>query len=238
MARLPRLDMAAVPQHVIQRGNNREACFFEEQDYKVYLSKLAEYADKLEVEVHAFVLMTNHVHLLVTPKAEGSVSRLMQSLGRYYVQYINKKYQRTGTLFEGRYKSTLVDSEAYLLTLYRYIELNPVRADMVEEPNDYPWSSFRANALGVSIKMVKPHETYMRLAKTDKTRQKRYLALFDKPLSDDTIESIRGSVNKAWVLGSKKFCQQIAKTTGRAVLPRARGGDRKSDVYKKQNQLL
>lgn len=167
MARLPRLDVAGVPQHVIQRGNNREVCFFEEQDYTVYLSKLAEYAEKLEVEVHAFVLMTNHVHLLMTPISTGNISRLMQSLGRYYVRYINKKYDRTGTLWEGRYKSTLIDSEAYLLTVSRYIELNPVRANMVEQPGEYPWSSFRANALGVPIKLITPHEIYLRLAKTD-----------------------------------------------------------------------
>lgn len=236
MARLPRLNLPGVPQHVIQRGNNREACFFEDQDYKVYLSKLGEYAKKLDVAVHAYVLMTNHVHLLLTPKEAEGVSRLMQSLGRYYVRYMNHKYARTGTLWEGRYKSTVIDSEQYLLTVSRYIELNPVRADMVEQPGEYPWSSFRRNALGISIKLITPHEVYERLAKREATRQKRYLALFEKELTGYTLEEIRSSVNRGWVLGHDKFKQQIEKQTGRAAAPRQRGGDRKSEKYKRQNQ--
>ncbi len=231
MARLPRLDLPNMPQHIIPRGNNKEPCFFEEQDYKVYLSKLNEFAKLNQVSVHAFVLMTNHVHLLVTASHEGGVSKLMQMLGSYYVRYINKKYERTGTLWEGRYKSTLVDSEQYLLTVSRYIELNPVRADMVEQPAEYPWSSFRKNALGVPIELITPHITYKRLGKTDKLRQKYYLALFETELTDTTLESIRSSVNKSWVLGSKKFCRKIEKVTGRAVKPKERGGDRKSKAY-------
>lgn len=237
MARLTRLNMPGVPQHVIQRGNNRKACFFDEQDYKVYLDKLKEYSQKLDVEVHSFVLMTNHVHLLMTPKEGNGVSRLMQSLGRYYVRYINKKYDRTGTLWEGRYKSTIIDSERHLLTVSRYIELNPVRAGMVEQPAEYPWSSFKRNALGTPITLVTPHEVYERLAKTDKTRQKRYLALFEKELTEYTLEEIRSSVNRAWVLGSKIFKKQVAKETGRRVEPTQRGGDRKSESFKNHNQL-
>ena len=143
MARLPRLNLPNIPQHVVQRGNNRQVCFFSEQDYTVYLDKLKDYAKKCHVNEHAFVLMTNHVHLLMTPETEKGVSQLMQSLGRYYVMYINKTYQRTGTLWEGRYKSksTVVDSEKYFLLVSRYIELNPVRANMVEHPAEYPWSS-------------------------------------------------------------------------------------------------
>jgi len=237
MARLPRLNLPGVPQHVIQRGNNREACFFEERDYKVYLSKLEEYSRKLEVAVHSFVLMTNHVHLLLTPREGDGVSRLMQSLGRYYVRYINHKYQRSGTLWEGRYKSTIINSEQYLLTVSRYLELNPVRAEMVEQPGEYPWSSFRRNAMGTPIKLITPHEVYLALAKTDKTRQKRYLALFEQELSNYTLEEIRGSVNRSWVLGDDKFKKQIEKKTGRRTTPVQRGGDRKSDKYKKDNHL-
>jgi putative transposase len=211
MARLLRLNLSGVPQHVIQRGNDREACFFEQQDYEVYLSKLEEYSVKLDVAVHGFVLMTNHVHLLLTPKEDNGVSRLMQSLGRYYVRYINQKYDRSGTLWEGRYKSTLVDSEHYLMTVSRYIEMNPVRAGMVKQPGDYPWTSFRANALGNPIKLVTPHAVYLGLAKTDKTRRKRYLALFEHTLSASTLEEIRQSVNRSWVLGSAKFKKQIEK---------------------------
>ena len=237
MARLPRLNMSGVPQHVIQRGNNKKACFFEEQDYKVYLDKLKEYGAKLEVEIHSFVLMTNHVHLLMTPKEGNGVSRLMQSLGRYYVRYINKKYDRTGTLWEGRFKSTLIDSENYLLTVCRYIELNPVRANMVEQPAEYPWSSFRRNALGTPISLITSHEVYERLAKTDKTRQKRYLALFENELTDYTMEEIRNSVNRSWVLGSKKFRNQVERETGRRAEPSQRGGDRKSEKYRMVNQV-
>ena len=148
MARLPRLNLPGIPQHVIQRGNNRHVCFYTEQDYTVYLSKLKEYSEKYQVAVHSYVLMTNHVHLLMTPEEGNGVSKLIQSLGRYYVRYVNKTHGRTGTLWEGRYKSTLVDSENYFLTVSRYIELNPVRADMVGHPGEYPWSSYQKNAMG------------------------------------------------------------------------------------------
>ena len=238
LARLARLNMAGVPQHVIQRGNNKKACFFDEQDYKVYLAKLKEYSLKLGVSVHSFVLMTNHVHLLLTPTEGNGVSRLMQSLGRYYVRYINKKYERTGTLWEGRYKSTIIDTEKYLLTVSQYIEMNPVRADMVEQPVEYPWSSFRANALGIPISLITPHEVYERLAKTDKTRQKRYLALFEKELAEYALEEIRDSVNRSWALGSEKFKKQVADETGRRVEPAQKGGDRKSENYRRLNHLL
>ncbi len=144
MARLPRLYFPGCVQHVIQRGNNRDAFFYDEADYKVYLSFVNDAAKKYQVAIHAFVLMTNHVHLLATPSGEQGISRLMQALGRRYVQYINFTYGRTGTLWEGRYKSTLVDSDSYLLTVYRYLELNPVRAGMVTHASEYPWSSYQA----------------------------------------------------------------------------------------------
>ncbi len=140
MPRLPRLNLPNIPQHVVQRGNNRQATFFYEQNYTVYLDKLKEYGKKFDVAIHAYVLMTNHVHLLMTPSTKTGISQLMQSLGRYYVRYINKTYNRSGTLWEGRYKSTLVSSEHYFLLVSRYIELNPVRADMVAHPAEYPWS--------------------------------------------------------------------------------------------------
>ena len=151
MARLPRLYVPGCSHHIIQRGNNRDACFFDERDYAFYLQQLQQSASQFNVAVHAFVLMTNHVHLLVTPSTADGCGKMMQSLGRKYVRYINITYQRSGTLWEGRYKSTLVDSELYFLTVSRYIELNPVRAGMVEAPGDYPWSSFRANGMGKTI---------------------------------------------------------------------------------------
>ncbi len=178
MARLPRLNLPGIPQHVVQRGNNRQVCFFAEQDYTVYLSKLKEYSQKYKVAVHSYILMTNHVHLLLTPEEGDSVSRLIQSLGRYYVRYVNQTYGRSGTLWEGRYKSTLVDSDNYFLTVSRYIELNPVRANMVEHPVEYPWSSYQRNALGKPIELLAPHDCYQSLGKDDKKRQEIYKSLF------------------------------------------------------------
>ena len=157
MARLPRLYAPGCAQHIIQRGNNRCACFFNDIDYAVYLDKLKEYSEKYAVDIHTFVLMTNHVHILLTPHDKEGVPNMMQSLGRYYVRYINTVYQRTGSLWEGRYKSTIVDNDRYLLTLYRYIELNPVRAAMVEHSGDYPWSGFHSNGLGKNIDLITPH---------------------------------------------------------------------------------
>jgi len=232
MARLPRLSVPGVPQHIIQRGNNKQACFYDEKDYKVYLDKLKEYSIKYEVEVHAYVLMTNHVHLLMTPKESGGVSRLIQALGRYYVRHFNQTYERTGTLWEGRFKSTLVDSERYFLTVSRYIELNPVRAGMVKHPAEYPWSSFRFNAVGKAIKLIKPHSCYLSLGKSKKARREAYHALFDQIIPDYTLREIRDSINKAWVLGDDGFKKQIETQTGRRASPLMRGGDRKSKKYK------
>ena len=157
MARLPRFVIPGHPQHVIVRGNNREPIFYAEADYQFYLEKLKQACDKHSCDVHAYVLMTNHVHLLITPHKENGISKAMQMLGRYYVQYFNYSYERTGTLWEGRYKASLIDSNSYALICYRYIELNPVRADMVDHPSEYPWSSYRHNALGEKNELVIHH---------------------------------------------------------------------------------
>lgn len=154
MARKPRLDLVGVPQHIIQRGNNRDICFVANDDYAAYTHWLQETSQKYDVAVHAWVFMTNHVHLLATPAVKGAVSKMMQSIGRRYVQYFNHTYRRSGTLWEGRFKSCLVDSEQYLLECYRYIELNPVRAGMVDEPSKYRWSSYCINALGKASKFM------------------------------------------------------------------------------------
>lgn len=232
MARLPRLSLAGVPQHVVQRGNNRQVCFFSEEDYAVYLDKLREYSKKYEIQVHSFVLMTNHVHLLLTPKEPDGVSRLVQSLGRYYVRYINQTYERTGTLWEGRYKSTLIDSERYFLIVSRYIELNPVRAKMVNHPAEYPWSSFQRNALGKRIALITPHVCYQSLGKTNKRRQEAYQSLFKQQIPEYTLREIRDAINKAWVLGDIGFKKKIEAQTGRRASPLPRGGDRKSEHFR------
>jgi putative transposase len=237
MARRPRLNLPAIPQHVVQRGNNRQVSFFIEQDYAVYLDKLKDYSTKYKVAVHAYVLMTNHVHLLMTPETENGISELMQSLGRFYVRYINQTHKRTGTLWEGRYKSSLVDSEHYFLLVSRYIEMNTVRANMVSHPAEYPWSSYHSNALDKEIKLLTPHPAYLALGCDNGTRKSAYRALFDEQIPALSLKKIRDATNKAWVLGNNRFKQQIEQQVGRPVGVLSHGGDRKSAHYKeKRNQ--
>lgn len=233
MARLPRLSLPGCAQHVIQRGNNREACFFAEADFKAYLAFLKDAAAKHRVAIHAFVLMTNHVHLLLTPSDDGGVSSMMQGLGRKYVQHFNFTHGRTGTLWEGRFKSTVVDADNYLLTVYRYIEMNPVRANMVSHASDYPWSSYQSNAVGKSIALLTPHPTYQRLGKTDEERQSAYRILFRGRMPERDLAAIREATNKAWVLGDDRFKAQIEARTGRRPVPLGRGGDRKSAEFQR-----
>ncbi len=169
MARLNRVCPAGIPQHIIQRGNNRQVCFADEQDFVAYAGWLKEYAEKYQVDIHAWVFMTNHVHLLCTPGIEHGISQMMQAVGRQYVRHFNKTYRRSGTLWEGRFKSCLVQAENYLLHLHRYIELNPVRAGMVKQPSDYFWSSYSTNAFGKPSALCQRHSLYMRLANSRKT---------------------------------------------------------------------
>lgn len=239
MPRLPRFVIPGQPQHVIQRGNNRQDIFRAEADYHFYLEKLAEAAEKHQCDLHAYVLMTNHVHLLVTPQQDNSIAKMMQSVGRYYVQYFNHSYRRTGTLWEGRYKATLIDTEQYLLTCMRYIELNPVRANnMANHPSVYPWSSYRYNALGHSNSLVTPHWEYKRLGATATDRQSAYRQLFRARIPEMTLEAIREATNKAWVLGNDRFKQRMQRHLGRAVQSAGHGGDRKSEAYRSDNQRV
>ena len=237
MARLPRFVLPGHPQHVIVRGNNREPIFCADDDYRLYIKKLGEALLKHSCDLHAYILMTNHVHLLLTPMAEYSIAKVIQMLGRYYVQYFNYTYQRTGTLWEGRYKATLIDTERYLLTCYRYIELNPVRAAMVEHPSEYPWSSYRYNALGQTNDIIKPHHMYLALGKNDVERQEGYRALFKSHISERQLHEIREATNKAWVLGSDYFKEKLEQQMERRLAPSAKGGDRKSAVFRKQHKI-
>ena len=232
MARLPRFILPGQPQHVILRGNNRTEIFCAKADYRFYLDKLRLACEKHGCDIHAYVLMTNHVHLLITPHEEQSLSKALQMLGRYYVQFFNHCYRRTGTLWEGRYKATLIDSETYLLTCMRYIELNPIRAGMVAHPSEYPWSSYGCNALGQIDKLVNPHPLYRRLGRTDEERRSAYQQLFAYPISEGSINAIREATNKAWVLGNDRFKQSIQEKLERRVEPAAKGGDRKSEQFK------
>lgn len=228
MARLPRICPPNIPQHVIQRGNNRNACFASKQDFSVYANWLKEYSQKYSVAIHAWVFMTNHVHLLVTPEKEDSVSFLMQALGRRYVRYFNYTYQRSGTLWEGRYKSSIVQTESYLLQCQRYIELNPVRAAMVADPSDYEWSSYRCNGLGIESELCTPHEKYLNLGRTQKQRLYAYRSLFKAHVEEELLEEIRRSVNRGLALGNDRFKDEIENLYGRRVRPAKMGRPRKS----------
>jgi putative transposase len=223
MPRRARVSLAGVPHHIIQRGNNREACFYTERNYLIYLEWLREYAIECECAVHAYVLMTNHVHLLLTPSAKNGAGILMKRLGQRYVQYINRTYRRSGTLWEGRFKSCLVQSEDYVLGCYKYIELNPVRASMVEHPANYRWSSYTANAQGDVNLLLDPHETYLELGGNDKLRNKRYRELFRYSISPGLVGEIRIATNGNYALGNDKFKRQIEATLGRRVTPGVSG---------------
>jgi len=227
MARLLRVSPVGVPQHIVQRGNNRQLCFTGEADMKAYLNWLKEFSKKYNVDVHAWVLMTNHVHLLCTPQEEDAISRMMQSIGRMYVRYYNNTYQRSGTLWEGRFKSNLVQSERYLLELYRYIELNPVRADMVADPGEYSWSSYACNALGIKTELQTPHPEYLSLGKAKEERLENYRALFKAHVNAELLKEIRESVNKGLALGGERFAAQIEALTDRRVTPGKAGRPKK-----------
>ncbi len=238
MPRLPRFVLPGQPQHIIQRGNNRQNIFKKKADYQFYLEKLSEAARKHKCDIHAYVLMTNHVHMLITPHTEDGIGKLMQMIGRYYVQYFNHCNQRTGTLWEGRYKATLIDTESYLLTCMRYIELNPVRATkMVKHPSDYPWSSYSYNAYGEYNEILTPHKVFKQLGRTEVERLSAYRKLFQRRLSEETLEAIREATNKAWVLGSERFKKRVAKKLTRPVTSKGQGGDRKSEEYQKSTSL-
>jgi len=217
MARLPRIDPAGIPEHVIQRGNNRQACFKQGQDYAIYANYLAQYADEFSVSIHAWVFMTNHVHLLLTPSFRGGVSKMMQALGRRYVRYFNRRNQRSGTLWEGRFRASLVESERYFLTCQRYIELNPVRAGMVEGPSRYRWSSYHCHALGEQWKMHSPHEQYLNLHQDTEARLAVYRELVSEKIDTRLIDETRAAVNKGLALGSDRFKEEIEALYGRRV---------------------
>ena len=219
MPRLPRTTPVGIPQHIIQRGNNRQVCFNTDDDMAAYANWLHEYAVKYLVHIHAWVFMTNHVHLLVTPWEERGISKMMQSLGRSYVRYFNKSYRRSGTLWDGRFKSCLVESTGYLLQCYRYIELNPVRAGMVSDPSEYPWSSYRCNGHGVTSKLLTPHDTYLQPGATKVEQLNNYRELFRYQLDGKVLQEIRESVNKGRAYGSDRFKEEIEVNLKRRVRP-------------------
>ncbi len=224
MPRRPRVHLDAVPLHIVQRGHNREPCFFAEDDYLSYRHWLDNALTDSGCVLHAYALMTNHVHLLVTPSKAEAVPKLLISLGRRYVQYINRQYRRTGTLWDSRYKSSLVEPESYLLACQRYIELNPVRAAMVDDPAHYRWSSYRTNGLGITDPSLTPHPLYLALGQEARTRQAAYRALFRAQLDHEAIEDIRLALNQSQPLGNDRFLKKIEAVIGmrREAKPRGR----------------
>jgi putative transposase len=223
MPRLPRLFLPGQAHHVIQRGNNRQAVFFHEVDRELFLVYLSDGLVAENCALHVYVLMTNHVHLLVSADKAEAIPRLMQSPGRRYVRHVNSAYRRTGTLWEGRYKSTILDSETYVLACHRYAEANPVRAGIVVRAGDYPWSSYPAHAMGDHDPMLTDHPTYLALGPTPKDRQEAYRALFDQGLDPEIVETLRDATNRGWVPGRDRFQREIAAALGRRVTAPRRG---------------
>ena len=211
MPRKPRFFLPNIPVHIVQRGHSREPVFMEDGDYSAYLHWVGEAADRYDCAIHAYVLMTNHVHFLVTPQDKEGVSRMMQYIGRRYVPYINHTYGTSGTIWEGRFKASLIHDEHYLLTCMRYIELNPVRANMVKNPSQYRWSSYRCNAQGKENTLVKPHLLYTQLGRTLKDRLEAYKALFRDHIDDEDLVDIRAALQTGTPLGNDHFKGKIEK---------------------------
>ena len=215
MARLPRISLPGIPQHVVQRGNNRLPCFLDDGDRLRYLHLLRDALHHCDCRLHAYVLMDNHVHLLLTPATADSIARLMQRLGRNYVALFNGRHGRTGTLWEGRYKACLVDSDDYLLRCYRYIELNPVRAAITDDPASYRWSSCQAN-LGLRPHSgLSPHPAFVALGCTQAERAKVWQTLLHKALAPDEIEAIRVYLQQQRALGTSAFQTMVQAKTRR-----------------------
>jgi putative transposase len=203
--------------HVIQRGNNRAACFVSNDDRRFYLFHLARMLPKTGCLLHAFCLMTNHVHLLLTAAELKGCGLLMKSIGELYARYFNKSYKRSGYLWEGRFKSCLVQSEDYVLTCYRYIDLNPVRGGLARRGDEYPWSSYRFNAMGDASGFLSPHDEYVRLGSAPAERQAMYRELIAEVQGRETLQEIRNATNGGYALGSAAFRSAMARALGRRV---------------------
>ena len=227
MPRRARMYLPGFPYHLVQRGNNRSACFFDAEDREYYLDLLSQTLLRCGVALHAYVLMTNHIHLLVTPEQADSISRMTRLVGSRYAQYVNKKYRRTGTLWEGRHRSSPVDTQTYLLKCYRYIEMNPVRAMMVSRPEEYPWSSYATNAMGIHNELVSPHQAYQCLGTSKEERCIAYGEIVNQALDHQSVEAIRRATFYCYPLGGQRFRQEIETTLGVPLGQQRRGRPRK-----------
>lgn len=226
MARQPRLTIPGYPHHVIQRGNNRQAIFDSPADYQFMLDLLGENARRFRVSLHAYVLMGNHFHLLLTPTEPNALPRMMQAVGRHYVRYFNQRQTRSGTLWEGRYKSTLIQSDSYLLNCMTYIDLNPVRAGLVTQVRDYPWSS-HAHYVGLrSDPLLTPHALYWNLGNTPFAREAAYAELVAGGLNTDQQQALTQATLGGWALGDKEFIAELQGMTERRVTRASAGRPR------------
>jgi len=228
MPRRNRLVVENIPLHIIQRGNNRNKCFFDDFDYQVYLMLLKASSVIANCHVHAYVLMSNHVHILVTPEGKESPAKMMKMVGEQYVQYVNRRYDRVGTLWQGRYRSCLIGDDTYFLVCQRYIELNPVRAGMVSHPSQYRWSSHACNAYGNADLLIRAHSIYEGLGRNDVARRSAYRKLFDECLSEQEVEGIRASTNNNFSFGSSEFQCRLEESLGHPVRPGIGGRPSKS----------
>ena len=219
MARLPRLTVPGYPHHIIQRGNNRQAIFSGPADYELLLSLIDEHARKQQVAIHAYVLMSNHFHLLATPETAEGIPQMMQAVGRRYVRTYNLRHARTGTLWEGRYKSTLIQAERYLLACMVYIDLNPVRAGMVAEPANYPWSSYQHYSGRKVDKLITPHPLYWELGNTPFAREQAYTELVRTGISDQQKRALTDSALRGWALGEPDYVADLQRRTERRAVP-------------------
>lgn len=229
MPRKPRFFLPNVPVHMVIRGNSRQSVFAEDEEYLAYLQWMKEGCDVCDCQIHAYVLMTNHIHILLSAAKPANISKFSQAVGRKYVPYFNHKYGRSGTLWEGRFKASSIDSERYLLACYRYIEMNPVRAKLVSDRKKYLWSSYLANAYGKKDGLVAPHSLYLCLGNTEKIRQMHYRNLFSKEVSADFLTEIRHSTQTGTPLGGRKFKEEIESLLQVKVGYSKRGRPRKTN---------
>lgn len=223
MARLPRLTLANMPHHIIQRGNNSGEIFVDAQDRLAMLDQVREMARRFDIDVHAYVLMPNHFHLLLTPKTEQGVPQFMQALGRSYVRYFNNRHGRTGTLWEGRYRGTVLQAEHWLLPTMVSMDLNPVRAGLVQRAVDWPWSSYAHSAGLRSDALISPHALFWALGNTPFARDAAYVKAVEAGLDRDTQEQISHSALRGWALGEPEFIENLQQKTERRVVRQKSG---------------
>lgn len=233
MARQPRGIIPGNPLHITQRGNNRSPMFHDLSDYHHCMELLVKSSKHYGCAVHAYVLMGNHLHLLLTPETHDGPARMMQSVGLNYVRYFNKRNERTGTLWEGRYRSKLIHSERYFLACSRYIELNPIRALLAEHPSKYRWSSFHSNAKGEHDPLISPHDVYKKLGVTNQDRQAAYLTLFAMHLDSEAHEILRGVGSRPRAATKPQEAKLVQHSRQRIVFVDQHGGDRRSASFKR-----